>query len=178
VRPTTGYKKYTQMGEYFGESCIWMRVDIIRIFILRSLTGVSAAYNAIFGISAPFETLNTGEAHVASDIDNSSLVFVSKHSIPQWFFFSKLDRRYKESEIPKFTKEEMEQQVEKHKDFHLTEKVTLGDMMKTTTSLGYVALEEANHKHWTYGRIVCVGDAIHKMTPNVFPPLIQLLTYR
>jgi FAD dependent monooxygenase len=57
--------------------------------------------------------------------------------------------------------------VETHKDFHFTHKVTLGDLMATATSLSHVPLEEANHKHWSYGRIVCVGDAIHKMTPNV-----------
>jgi FAD dependent monooxygenase len=61
----------------------------------------------------------------------------------------------------------MESQVEKHKDFHFTEKVTLGDLMEKATSFSHVPLEEANHEHWTYGRIVCVGDAIHKMTPNV-----------
>jgi FAD dependent monooxygenase len=39
--------------------------------------------------------------------------------------------------------------------------------MKKTTSLSYLPLEEASHEVWTYDRIVCIGDAIHKMTPNM-----------
>jgi FAD dependent monooxygenase len=61
----------------------------------------------------------------------------------------------------------MEAQVEEFADFHFTDTLTLKDLMAKTQSLSYLALEEANHEFWTYGRIVCLGDAIHKMTPNV-----------
>ncbi|KAG9238895.1 hypothetical protein BJ875DRAFT_286232 [Amylocarpus encephaloides] len=133
----------------------------------KDKTRVTAEYNAIFGISAPIDTLSPGDGHVASDIDHSGLVFVSNQALPQWFFFSKLDKRYQEKDIPRFTKEELEKQVEEFSDFHFTENVTLGDLMKTTTALSYVPLEEASHEFWTYKRVVCVGDSIHKMTPNM-----------
>jgi FAD dependent monooxygenase len=87
--------------------------------------------------------------------------------LPQWFFFSKMDHKYSGSSIPRFTKAQMEQQVEEFGDFKLTEHITLKDIMAKTKSLSYLPLEEANHEVWTYGRIVCSGDAIHKMTPNV-----------
>jgi len=29
-----------------------------------------------------------------------------------------------------------------------------------------VALEEVENSVWTWGRIACLGDSIHKMTPN------------
>lgn len=124
----------------------------------------------IFGISAKSPAISTlipGEGHTASGIDHSSLVFVSKHGLPQWFFFSKMDKVHQGSSIPRFTKEQIDAQVEEFKDFHFTEHVTLKDMMATMTSLSYLPLEEATFENWTYGRAVCVGDAIHKMTPNV-----------
>jgi FAD dependent monooxygenase len=61
----------------------------------------------------------------------------------------------------------MEAQVIEFSDFHLTDKLTLKEVMSKTTSLSYLPLEEANHETWTWGRIVCLGDAIHKMTPNL-----------
>lgn len=61
----------------------------------------------------------------------------------------------------------MEKQVAEYGDFHFTDKITLKDLVKTTTSISYLPLEEANHEFWSWGRVVCVGDSIHKMTPNV-----------
>jgi FAD dependent monooxygenase len=61
----------------------------------------------------------------------------------------------------------MEAQVIEFSDFNLTDKLTLKEVMSKTTSLSYLPLEEANHDTWTWGRIVCLGDAIHKMTPNM-----------
>lgn len=58
-------------------------------------------------------------------------------------------------------------QVLEHADFHVSETVTLGQLFETRKSLGYFPLEEATHDIWTYGRIVCLGDSIHKMTPNL-----------
>ncbi len=121
-----------------------------------------------------------GDSHVSRDIDHSSLLFVGKGDkgvdnsgvggLPQWFFFSKMDRKYSGSSIPRFTKAQIEQHVEKFGDFKLSENITLKDIMAKTKSLSYLPLEEANHDVWTYGRIVCLGDAIHKMTPNVSSP--------
>lgn len=30
-----------------------------------------------------------------------------------------------------------------------------------------MALEEVYYSHWTWGRFVCLGDSVHKMTPNM-----------
>lgn len=143
-----------------------LTVDTLLARNLLSLD-VKAEYNCFFGISEAMPSLSPGDGHVASDVDHSALLFVSKHDFPQWFFFSKMDKVYEGSSIPRFTKAEMKAQVEEFGDFHFTEDVTLKDLMKTTTSLSYLALEEATFENWTFSRMVCVGDAIHKMTPNV-----------
>lgn len=71
----------------------------------------------------------------------------------------------------------MEKQVAEYADFHFTDKITLRDLMDNTTSISYLPLEEANHEFWSWGRVVCVGDSIHKMTPNVstFPTRFKTL---
>jgi hypothetical protein len=78
-----------------------------------------------------------------------------------------MDRKYSGSSIPRFTKAHMDQMVEEFGDFKLTENVTLKEIIKKTRTLSFLPLEEASHEVWTFGRIVCLGDAIHKMTPNV-----------
>ena len=78
-----------------------------------------------------------------------------------------MDRKYYGNEIPRYGEKEMEEHVLEHGHFQFSTGITLKDLMATTTSLSYLALEEANHDVWTHKRIVCLGDSIHKMTPNL-----------
>jgi FAD dependent monooxygenase len=139
------------------------------MFALNSddMLGITAEYTCFFGIAQGITGLSPGDSHISSSIDHSSLIFVGSSSILQWFFFSKLPAKHPYASIPRFTKEQMEAQVIEFSDFHLTDKLTLKEVMSKTTSLSYLPLEEANHETWTWGRIVCLGDAIHKMTPNM-----------
>ncbi|KAH7410698.1 hypothetical protein BKA64DRAFT_360443 [Cadophora sp. MPI-SDFR-AT-0126] len=137
-------------------------------FMDKDKTSITAEYKCFFGISSPDPSLVPGDSHTAADIDHSSLLFVSAGSLPQWFFFSKLPRRYiGASKIPRFTKEDMDAQVEEYGEFHITEHVTLKQLVDSSEKISFFPLEEANHEHWTFGRFVCLGDAIHKMTPNM-----------
>jgi 2-polyprenyl-6-methoxyphenol hydroxylase-like FAD-dependent oxidoreductase len=42
-----------------------------------------------------------------------------------------------------------------------------GDIWKNRSTYTLVPTEEAQLKRWSWGRIACVGDCIHKMTPNM-----------
>src|ERR1700761_4110936 len=119
-----------------------------------TVIGITAEYNCFFGIADEIPSLTPGDSHTSTDIDHSSLLFVgqpsqtsassSPHSsageggLPQWFFFSKMDRKYSSSSIPRLTQAQMQQQVEEFGDFKLTEHVTLKDIMKKTRTLSYL----------------------------------------
>jgi FAD dependent monooxygenase len=131
------------------------------------MIGITAEYNCFFGIAQGISGLSPGDSHISYGIDHSSLIFVGTGGICQWFFFSKLSTKHPYASIPRFTKAQIEAQVIEFGDFNLTDKLTLKEVMGKTTSLSYLPLEEANHSVWTWKRIVCLGDAIHKMTPNL-----------
>lgn len=108
-----------------------------------------------------------GDGHISCCIDYSALLFVGKGNIPQWFLFSKLPEPIiGQTKIPRFSKQDLDARITKYKDYHVTEEITIGDLMAKTTTVGLFPVEEASHDTWTYGRFVCIGDAIHKMTPN------------
>lgn len=129
--------------------------------------GITSEYNCIFGISSPNHSLIPGTVTITREIEHSSLLFVSSDHRPQWFFISKTPQKHHYPSIPRVTKSQMEAQVKKFENFKLTEEVSLRELVDTELRLSYQALEEASHEVWTYGRIVCLGDAMHKMTPNV-----------
>lgn len=128
---------------------------------------ITAEYACFFGVSAPISELEDGALHTVFDIDISALLFVGNGKLPQWFFIAKMDRKYQGHEIPRYTQKEMEEQVLEHGHFQFCAGITLKDLMASTTRLSYLALEEAHHVVWTHKRIVCLGDSIHKMTPNL-----------
>ncbi|KUJ12473.1 FAD/NAD(P)-binding domain-containing protein [Mollisia scopiformis] len=128
---------------------------------------ITAEYTCIFGISRPIPTLHPGDNHVSSSIDHSGLMFITSDRLPQWFFISKMPSKTIGSSIPRFTGPQMRAEVQKFADFKFTDTVTFGDLTERAEKMSWFALEEANHEVWTYGRVVCLGDAIHKMTPNL-----------
>ncbi|CZS96768.1 uncharacterized protein RCO7_02595 [Rhynchosporium graminicola] len=71
------------------------------------------------------------------------------------------------SNIPRFANGDMEAQGAQYSDFHLTENFMLNQLMVTSDTFPYFPLEEASHEVLKFGSLVCVGDAVHKMTPNM-----------
>lgn len=127
-----------------------------------------AEYKCYFGISNHVEGLDIGENIVTYDHDKSYLGITSKGGRVYWFVFAKMDRRYEGHEIPRFGKDDMDKFMDEYGSMPvLGDKVTVRDLNNQKVSGTLVALEEAKYDHWSRGRLVCVGDAIHKMTPNL-----------
>ena len=51
--------------------------------------------------------------------------------------------------------------------YNITPDLIFGDLWKTRSTSTMVPTEEAQLKRWSWGRIACVGDCVHKMTPNM-----------
>ena len=49
----------------------------------------------------------------------------------------------------------------------ITPDIKFKDIWKSRVTYTLVATEEAQLKTWSWGRIACTGDSIHKMTPNM-----------
>jgi 2-polyprenyl-6-methoxyphenol hydroxylase-like FAD-dependent oxidoreductase len=125
---------------------------------------MTAEYQILYGISTATPGLKAGNYDVTYMKDISSMVVIGKDSMVYWFLFKRLDRVYKTGEIPKYSKEDAEQFAETHSYINLDNdpKVKFGDVWKNRKYYTLVATEEADFKHWTWGRFVCLGDSVHK----------------
>ena len=135
---------------------------------LKDKTSMRAEYQCLFGISNPVQGLAKGNYDVTSIKDFSTMVITGKDSKVYWFLFKRMDQIYTAGNIPKFTKKDAEALAERYGDVNLMPKqsVKFRDVWKNQTSYTLVATEEAEYTQWTWGRIACLGDSIHKMTPN------------
>jgi 2-polyprenyl-6-methoxyphenol hydroxylase-like FAD-dependent oxidoreductase len=134
----------------------------------KDKTSMRAEYQCLFGISSPTEHLHKGHYDVTYMKAFSTMLIIGKEERVYWFLFEQMDQIYKAGNTPKFIKEDAEAFGERYCDVNLMPKlsVKLRDVWKNRTSFMLVAIEEAEYKQWTWGRIACVGDSTHKMTPN------------
>ncbi|KAK6845640.1 FAD-binding domain-containing protein [Apiospora arundinis] len=76
-----------------------------------------------------------------------------------------LPRELKGSEIRRFTEEEREKYVAAHASDLIQNGVTFGDLYKNRIRSAYVPLQQYALKHWHFGRILLLGDTVHKTHP-------------
>jgi hypothetical protein len=87
-----------------------------------------------------------------------------------WFAQERLPRTYHLGNIPRYTDEDAKSFVARHGELAICPSpngLTLAGLWDKMVSSRLVAIEEGKFQLWHWGRIVCVGDSIHKATPNL-----------
>lgn len=130
---------------------------------------ISAEYKCIFGISSSLPGLHDGHLNITHGKGVSSLVIVGKGGRIFWFIFVQMEQIYQGHSIPRFTTSDAATLAQQHLDLRILPQgaVTFGDIWRQRITSSLLALEEADYSTWTWGRFVCVGDSVHKMTPNM-----------
>lgn len=126
-----------------------------------------ASYKCLYGVTSSPPGPVPGDFDCGMDVHKSSLVFAGPHGMTYYFVFEKLERALSLEELPRYTKADAEDFAARYADRKIRPDLTFGDIWKNSKVYGLVPVEEAKFKLWTWGRIVCLGDAIHKMTPNI-----------
>jgi hypothetical protein len=94
---------------------------------------------------------------------------VQKDGSVSWIILEKLDKEYHLPNIPKYSDEDARVFAESRLGMILVSdacQVTVGDLWKKMQICALVPVEEGDLKVWTSGRIVCLGDSVHKVSPR------------
>ncbi|KAK4451152.1 hypothetical protein QBC34DRAFT_401438 [Podospora aff. communis PSN243] len=126
-----------------------------------------SAFQGLFGNipreKLPFETApsDNWEAHSSG---LSSQFFVGRERA--WFIiYRPLPKPT--TERVEYTQEDVNQFAEDIKDLHLTPKFTFGEVFPKANKVGLTLLQEGLVEQRSHGRIVLIGDAASKITPNL-----------
>ncbi|KAL4878068.1 hypothetical protein BJY04DRAFT_229969 [Aspergillus karnatakaensis] len=134
---------------------------------LREHKAVTVEYSCIFGISSAVTGLEVGE-QVASFHDGFTVMtYQGLGGRVYWFVVEKLDKRYTYPHLPRFTQQDAINGCSRLGDVWLRNTVHFRDVWANRETFAMTALEECVLRPWHSGRIVCIGDSIHKMTPNL-----------
>ena len=132
---------------------------------------MAAEYSCAFGISSPIPGIKTGD-QIASLNDGFSIMTLNgKGGIIFWFLIQKLDKKYFYPNVPRFTQADAVASCEKVRDTKVWNEITFGDIWDNSDVASMTALDEYILRTWTVGRIVCIGDSVHKVGFPLIPPL-------
>ncbi|KAJ5201507.1 uncharacterized protein N7498_006170 [Penicillium cinerascens] len=148
---------------------MWKSMDEhgLQAEVEKEKTTMISEYNCIFGIAPATPGLNPGEIHRTYGQGYSFLAVIGKEGRVWWFLFTKMSRKYNGSEIPRFKQSDMDEHVLPYLSTPVTRSVRFSEIYERAFFRNMLALEESLYKHWFYGRMVCIGDSVHKMTPNM-----------
>ncbi|KAK5654520.1 hypothetical protein OQA88_7149 [Cercophora sp. LCS_1] len=135
--------------------------------IKKDREALTAEYQCLFGICTKVEGMEIGEGEYGYDQDRSSLAVVVKNGRTYYFIFQKMAQILRGTNMPRYSEQETEEFAKAHFDMVIRPGVHFKALWDNSIASNLVVLEEGSFEVWTHGRIVCIGDSIHKMTPNI-----------
>jgi hypothetical protein len=124
---------------------------------------MACEYSCVFGISHGKSGLKPGE-QVMRVFDGKTLVVIpSKEDVIFWFLARKLDRKYRYRVAPRFTLEDAAAACSEIANVNLGNGIIFGEIWEMRETYNMVVLEENLLQMWYFGRVLCIGDSIHKV---------------
>ncbi|KOS19953.1 6-hydroxynicotinate 3-monooxygenase [Escovopsis weberi] len=123
-------------------------------------------YACVYGISHGVPFVEAGVQQSLLDSDLTIHLFVGTESKVFWFLIVRIpDERWAQSR--RFSSDEARQLCEGYASKSLGPDLVFGDLWSRQTIFKMTPLEEGVFNYWNHGRLVCMGDAIRKMAPNI-----------
>jgi 2-polyprenyl-6-methoxyphenol hydroxylase-like FAD-dependent oxidoreductase len=120
-------------------------------------------YRLLFGNCPRIGSAKPGTVYECHRFGTSTQVFTGEDKM--WFFlYEQIDKPT--SEQRSYTQKDVDEFAARHADHRISKDIHLRDLYKERNSLGATDLEEGILEKWWWKRIVLVGDAAHKITPN------------
>lgn len=131
------------------------------------MKGMSIEYACIFGASPTVPGLD--ERHLHSRVDNGTafILVPGVNGRLSWFIIVRLDKKYQYGSAPRFSVKDAAAWGERLTDKNIWKDIKFEQVWQSRQTVDMTALEETIFRNWSCGRIVCIGDSMHKMTPNL-----------
>nr|BAM84049.1 FAD-dependent monooxygenase [Tolypocladium album] len=130
-------------------------------------TALRVEYACVYGISSGVRGVTDGVQLSLLDHGVTIHVFNGKAGKVFWFVIIKIDKRYSYTDMPRFSTQDAREICESLKSKLLDTSVSFGDLWAKCDIFMMTPLEEGHFQTWHRGRLVCVGDAVRKLTPNI-----------
>ncbi|KAJ9285879.1 hypothetical protein DTO027B5_3094 [Paecilomyces variotii] len=132
------------------------------------LEGFTSEYNAIFAISHNGKTtpfMPDGTVHNVYYDYYSAVAATGEPGSIFWFLFVKSSKT-KYPNCSRFTETDAQDLIDRYGDSTIGPGYTVRDLWETRVKASLVPMEEGVLKQWRNGRVLLMGDSVHKTTVN------------
>ncbi|CAK4032108.1 FAD binding domain [Lecanosticta acicola] len=126
---------------------------------------VPCYYKCSFGIAQHVEGWTAGEQGFTTGDGKSFLVVSGPNGRCYWFLFVRLPDVKRGKQIPRYTAEDEAAFVRENRKLKIKENLEFGQVYAKRISSALTPLHETVYQKWFYGRILLVGDSVHKPNP-------------
>jgi FAD dependent monooxygenase len=142
---------------------VWYCREVEAGCLLISELGIKYEYACIYGMS--FDVPNTQLGVQLSRLDDGVSIhtFTGKQSKLFWFIIIKTDQGNCADKV-RYSTQTARDVCDRLRSKALTDNLTFGDVWSGCTIFKMTPLQEGVFKHWNYGRLVCIGDAVRKVS--------------
>ena len=144
------------MGQF--SSCVITPIDRL------TQKGLRAVLSCVFGVSTPIPGMTHWDNIVRYNNRFCILIFPGIGGKIFWLVISKLDKTYVYPNIPRFTREDAVARCESILDLPIWRDVKFRDIWARRKMFTMNPLEEFLVRTWHYGRMICIGDSISKVS--------------
>ncbi|KAE8365079.1 hypothetical protein BDV27DRAFT_171886 [Aspergillus caelatus] len=148
------------------EMCRHMEMTQQSDVLLSENKRMVTQYRGVFGISSSVTGIKEGEMHNVFVKGASILVIGCKDHV-FWIVGVKMERTYYAPETPRFDQSQLEDDLAFLMDKHVCAGVQFKEVYQRCIRSSHLPLEEGIFERWNCGRAACIGDSVHKMTPNL-----------
>lgn len=132
----------------------------------REKTSLVTTYRALVGVARPIPGLGVRDMHWVTHWGMSFLILSQPDKI--FFFINwKLPQKMTWPSKARWTDDEAEAVAATVANLPISESIVFGKLWKNKIRAHLLGLQEGIFDHWSFGRLVIVGDSAHKVTPNL-----------
>ncbi|PYI03145.1 FAD binding monooxygenase [Aspergillus sclerotiicarbonarius CBS 121057] len=128
---------------------------------------MTTEFCCVFGISSMVPGPEVGDQVNAFQDGLSIITIIGKDGRAFWFVIKKLDRKYTYPDTVRFDDEAAARLCEEVAHVQLMDGLAFAQVWKNRLVFSMAALEENVFPTWYCDLAVCIGDSVHKMTPNI-----------
>lgn len=133
----------------------------------------------MYGFSSEVPGIDPGTMTFVIGKDQLCYWMTGKDGRIYWCLVEKLDAQVHAPNIPRYSDKDALDYAEARLDKTLlsdTVKIKFGDLWARRQAWALITVEEGDLGVWTAGRIVCMGDIVHKVSCSRLQPFICALT--
>ncbi|KAE8154886.1 hypothetical protein BDV25DRAFT_170996 [Aspergillus avenaceus] len=128
---------------------------------------MTSQFSCTFGISTDVKGATAGEVLWTSHDGHEVIAFPSHDGKVFWFLMVKLNTSHQHPNVPRYNHNNAIETCQAHVHLAVGNGLTFGDLWTRRWLFGMTALEEGVAQTWHFGRMVCIGDSIHKVTLEI-----------